>query len=281
MKLEKILQIEKSKIQKIRETLFPLIGNNVITGFNIYENQFHQKSKYLLSYLHSELNPEDKHRQELIEKIKQYADIDIIQNMLFEIVDRHTSYKLKSGWKAGHYYTIKAKLLTETEANLALKRKDVVIGVDIQDDMKIHIDDYRELLQVIDVFNRYANTYVINKNTGKFEKKRKGKKLINIFNEKAIPGSWEIPLITLSTKEKRIPDSLDRIKEIGIDEDVYLSVLIDKKYEDFMFFLDQTKFKKVEKKEIVSANKVFVEWMNKNIYSRKYVEFMNRARTHH
>ena len=229
MELEQILVRERNALSKIRQLLFPLIGYNVITGFNIYKKQQTKKSEYRVRYSHSDLDTTDTHHKELIEKIGRFTDVAIDENASFEKVDRHTSYRLKRGWKSAKYYDIEARQLTKKEAIEAMNRKETIIGTDFQKDLRIDLDDYSSLTQLLNIFVDYCHAYTIDRQNGKFKKNLNPKsRERRIVNQNAISNAWEIPLITISSNREEIHPSFRAIKEICIDENnFYISILID------------------------------------------------------
>jgi len=60
------LLINEEFLKIIRNRYFPLIKSNIITGYNLYSDQFdHSSGELFINYLHSELKHSDRHLLEL------------------------------------------------------------------------------------------------------------------------------------------------------------------------------------------------------------------------
>jgi len=252
MSIKDIIKRHKQEIQHFRKLLFPLMHFNVITGFNIYDNRTKPETKFILDYLHSELEEDREHRQELEDRIRKYFDSISLQKLEFEKINRHTSYKLKKGWEA-------ARLNNET-----------IIGVAFQNDLEIGINNKRDLLHILEIFRKYFNYYKIDKMTGKYVTSDKGNKL---RNKNRATDSWEVPLIVVKTSEPELMQSYPQISEFQIMRERYfIDTLVGNREKTLSKLLDNAGLK--YNTELVFANKVFVDWINQGIYSRRYKEFL-------
>lgn len=238
---------------------------NIITGFNIYEGN--QNFDSTISYLHSELDKDDGHRQELEEKLKKYFDIMSFQKIEFEKIDRYTSYKLKKGWEAERYFNILGQELKGKALEEARLRNETIIGVAFQNDLDITIDNKKDISYILEVFRKYSNFYLVDSVTGNYIRSKKGNKL---RNKDRIVDAWDVPLIILR-KNMELP-AYPRISEVIIDKTNYnIKILIDNKAKIFKQFLKNAGVN--ASPEDVYANKVFVNWINRGLYSKRFMEF--------
>lgn len=270
MSLEKTLKQKAKEVKKYRTLLFPLLGYNVITGFNIYETKQPTESKFILNYLHSDLDENKSHRQELEEKLKAFFNTLSFRKITFEKIDRHTAYKLKKGWEAQKYYNISGEELKGKELGRARFLNETIIGAAYQNDLEMPIDSINDLKKILEIFRKHCNFYLIDKNKGTYVKSKKGNKL---RNRQRIVDSWEIPLIILKSEEELNLISFPKVDEIKIEKDsFFIDIIADNRTKILTEFLQ--KCGEFPNSNRAYANKSFIDWINKGIYSRKYRTFL-------
>lgn len=275
MHLEKILKQKSKEVKEYRALLFPLLGYNVVTGFNIYETKPATASKFILNYLHSDLDENKPHRQELEEKLKEFFNTLSFKKIVFEKIDRHTAYKLKKGWEAQKYYNMSGEELKGKELEKARFLNETIIGAAYQNDLEISIDSINDLKKIIELFRKYCNFYLIDKNKGKYVMSKKSNKL---RNRQRIIDSWEIPLILLKSEEELNLRSFPRVNEIKIEKDLFfIDIIVDNRTKLLTEFLQ--KCGEVPNLNRAYANKIFVDWINEGLYSKKYRTFLKKFKS--
>ena len=278
MSLEEITQNQSEQLKKDRILLFPLMGYNVITGLNIYESEAIQKSEhnFILSYLHSELDEKDAHRQELEEKLKTSFGVMLFRKINFEKIDRYTSYRLKSGWEAQRYYNMQGTELKGKDLERARFLNEPIIGVAYQNELDIFMDDLRNVEEAVRIFREYCNAYLINPINGRCTLSEKRNKM---KNKERITDAWEVPLIILKSKaDSPNLEAYPQIKEVIIErDDFFINILVDNKAKTLFDFLAM--YGEQFDSSSVYANRVFVDWINKGLYSQAYKTFMKKFRS--
>lgn len=106
--LEKILEESRDDLQRIRQTYFPLIVGDIITGYNLYVDNPQENVEGLglsLSYFHSDLRPNDKHFVQLSDILKKEGfvkEIPFVRNSLVDrsnlVIERNSTYLIIPEW---------------------------------------------------------------------------------------------------------------------------------------------------------------------------------------
>lgn len=235
--LDGVLKKDKGDLQRIRSVFFPFIAQKLITGYNIYSQLFDFSSHHLfLSYLHSHLQTDDKHFQELSDRLRTVEELDLqekitLHNKLIdrrEVVKRDAYYLTRREWNDPEdmrYFSLNGQEVSPEQAATL----ESVIGESLQYDLLIRIQSKDELRRVIDIFKMYASKHVLDKK-GKKIMEEKGPKI----NGEAITNSFDIPLLTCITKNSRKPKNLIdflvvkqfSVQEIVGQETVVLKTLV-------------------------------------------------------
>ncbi|MEK6874947.1 MAG: hypothetical protein AABX52_04325 [Nanoarchaeota archaeon] len=262
------------KIDNVKTILFPAIAIDIVTGYNTYQKPvIIPKTKFLVSYLHSNLRADDEHHQDLERKVQEYGISTVFSSQCCHRVDRTAIYRLEQGWQAEQYYDIKGNRVQDDKINNLVKQGVPIIGISKQYDLRIGIDDRKSLDCLLEVFRRHANAYIINKRTGnivmhsKWLKRKRNQKY-------KIRDAWEIPYITVESKDSLYLQGYESIKKISVEGfDVDINLLIDKKWDEYLVepktglkyptlrsYFDYTGTK--SKISAVSVNKLFADWIN-------------------
>ncbi len=239
MKEEKFVQLLKereSALHRIRLKYFHLIRDRIITGYNLYQKPFTQSSGLSLTYMHSNLKPEDIHFKELTDKLRKFDFLKesvVINDRLIEMkdrIEREADYITKADWEnpmGTRYFDFDGIELSENEA----KKIGDVIGESFQYDLVFRVENEDELVHLVSFFKHY---------TSKFRLDRHGKKLIKnddfVVNNDAIEGAWDIPLLVCTTEDDKKPKNLVDflavrqfdVLETLVDRNVTLSTLVRK-----------------------------------------------------
>ncbi len=229
-------------LKRTRKLFFPAIATDIITGYNIYpESPARPYAKFQVSYLHSNLNENNEHRQELEEKIKEFGITVVLRPARCQRVDRTAAYRLEQGWQADEYYDAKGNSIPQNRVDDLVKQGIPIIGVSKQYDLRICIDDQKTLCALLEIFRKYVNAYLINKKTGKPITYQSGnERRIRRNRKHKITDAWEIPFVSVDTNEDIQLQGFQQVKKISIDGfDADISTLIDKKWEDEIRHPDQ------------------------------------------
>ncbi len=251
-------------LDKYRKLFFPVIGDNIITGYNVYKNMFKSTAPFLVNYLHSDLGFDAKgrphrHREELQDKLSKFGPMRIMENITSSIVDRIAVYKI-GDWEENpeglKFYDGTGKKLSAKE--LATYR-GLLIAEGKQYDMGIELQSRKDLEHILDFFNKYVYAHKIDK---------MGNLLYRagniVMNEDAIAGSWEIPLITAKGRGSLNRTDYKKVFEVDVKENEYdITALVDKQLRRLKSALkDKGALCLVAKK---FANRPFVElYLNQN-----------------
>lgn len=252
-------------LQKYRELLFPALGLGILTGYNIYKDKIEGKSLFVVSYLHSDLSVSKSgkvhpHLEELIDKLSKFGPPKIIENISSSITDRIVVY-MQGDWEENPknltFYTLQGEKINP---EILKDYKGVLIAEWKQYDLSLEIENEKDLAHLLDLYNEYLYAYHID---------RKGKMHFNAPNPHAIRGSWEIPLIIVSAKQKFRRKDLLRTWEISVKEGHYeMNAIVRKQLKNLRTYLQN---KNLDFKEIKKfVNRPFVEI---------YLDLLNQARS--
>ncbi len=252
------IQFNEEYLQQFRSLLFPIIGKELITGYNIYRivDKSKKRPSFQLSYFHSDLSEKDEHRTALVEKLSDYGVIHLTEKVEENIICRNASYITKNLWddplRTRYFDTSGNKILEET----LLDFEGIIIAESLQYDMNIGVESEKDLALLIKIVNKHLYKYIRNVQ-GNYVLK-KGEKALN---PDGIPGAWDIPLISLRTDKRKIIEGFSEISEIIIEmqgnEEIMASLFIDRKTKQF---LNELKSKSQEFSKIpILANSLFVD----------------------
>ncbi len=191
---------DERKLSFYRRKFFPLIRDNVVTGYNVYKKIPSVESRFAVDYLHSELGENDAHRGEFFDLLKDFDRGIPIEKVSESVVDRDAVYETLPEWENPEdmrFFDVYGNPIPRSEL---LDFEGRVIGESLQYDLAIPVEDERQLLDLIDVFNKKLYGKQIDER-GLFKLDESGKKIIN---EDRLPSNpWEIPLIVIRADEKK------------------------------------------------------------------------------
>lgn len=189
---------DQKVLEHFGKLLFPTIAQGIINGYNVYKNSRKTDAPYVINYLHSDLGVDARgrqhpHREELMDKLRQFGPAQITEKIVDRIVQRMATYK-RGDWEDDppgvRYFTLdRQELMKENLANFA----GLVIVEGMQYDLGVELRTAQEVSRVIDVFNKYTYARKI-KRDGTVSSKQ---------NPHAIINAWIVPLITISHHKKR------------------------------------------------------------------------------
>lgn len=208
-RLEEQLRENEGELQRIRAKYFPLIASGIISGYNLYLDQFdYSKGSLFLNYLHSELYHNSVHILELFKILNNEGFTEqkpIVNNGLMnrhKILERKADYIVEDDWKKEkmRYFDTFGRELSENElSEEGLK----VIGEGLQYDLLLRITNEKELRKIVDLFKRYTSKDMLDEFGRKIFYKN-----IPVKNKDAIIGAWDIPLLVCTNKLDKKPKKL-------------------------------------------------------------------------
>ena len=105
-RFEELIKTNERDLTRIRSQYFPLIANEVITGYNLYLTLFdYSQGRLFLNYLHSNLKPGDAHFRELSEKLMDKGFIEeriVVDSEVIDkerIIAREADYLTRADWE--------------------------------------------------------------------------------------------------------------------------------------------------------------------------------------
>lgn len=269
------------EIRRIRNILFPAIGIQIITGFNLYdskENLFassHDDKNIKISYLHEDLIQNAPHYEQIKRMLEKYCDQARIQKIEHEVISRFSSYLLEEDWPAKEYFLIDQTPIKKEDVDGLIKQNITVIGCGSQNELVIKCDA-SDMDAILEQFRLCANKYEIDPNTGEYVyTAATGKPKSNPHETWAMP--WEVPCIIVNTQEMDEIKTYARVRKISFDlQHGIASLLIGNKWDTankedessglaIPTFRDYLAFKSFKPSSIDSnyfANLVFFNWIN-------------------
>lgn len=240
-------------LRKWRQTLFPAIGQGIITGYNIYVDRSLPDAPYVMRYLHAGLGIDDQgnanpHREALLEVLKKEADIKSIARTVYTIVDRLAVYK-RGEWKNDppkvKYFNLNGGEIQRDHVPIY---DSLAIIEDKQFELSIAIGDERGAHHVLDNLDKYTYKFLLDAKWNLTDK----------TNPFAIIGAWDFPLIIVNASQPLMRGDLTNIQEILIfDEDHDLCSLVRKQTRQFEEYLDNLLIN--YKTATRQANKLFAQ----------------------
>jgi len=229
---EEFVKSNEKDLRRIRNTYFPFIKERMITGYNIHMKEYpFENAEFILSYLHANLKPNDRHLRELSDILSRECSLEkivftngrVINRS--EILQREADYLTVPNWddpQDMRYFTLEGDELSRDDA----KKLEVVIGESLQYNLLIRLSNEIDLRNIVNVFKKYAPKYNLDRkgNSTKFK------------NKDAIFDAWYVPMLFFSTKVKKPKDFIDfltvkqfNIAEIIGEKPVNFSTLVRKK----------------------------------------------------
>ena len=198
-------------LASFRSVFFPAIVSGQLTGFNVYRERPRSAIPYLVNYLHSDLGllPDGSphpHRSELLDKLQQFGQVNILPRLTESIVDRMAIYKV-GDWEENpeglNYYNAEGNPLPVDQLQ---SYEGLLIVEGKQYDLGIEASTRRDLERILGVLNKY--TYM--NRVG-----RRGR-ILDEENPKAITGAWKIPLVTVTTDRRQKINGFAPISDIAV-----------------------------------------------------------------
>lgn len=267
-----------TKTEILRRLLFPAVAMDIITGYNIYpETVTPPDAVFCVSYLHNKLSENDEHFRELERKVTDFGMTLLLEPEWCQRVDRTAAYLLEGGWEADEYYDARGQEIKKECVDKHIKQGVPVIGVSKQYDLRIGVNNRKNLEALLEIFRKHANAYLINKKTGKIITYPASKGRTKKQNRKhKISDAWEVPFISIDTGEPVQLPGYQSVRKIYLEGfDIDISLLIDRKwdgrivhpeeaglvYPTFQGYLRHFKVQTIESDSII--NKVLADHLNK------------------
>lgn len=274
-------QTTDEEIRKLRSVLFPAIGIQIITGFNVY-GQNEQKpvvssddKNVRISYLHEDLVQNAPHYEQIKRMLEKYCDQAKIQKIEHEVISRFSSYLLEEDWPAKEYFLIDQTHVKKEDVAGLIKQNITVIGCGSQNELIITCE-MSDINAILEQFRLYANKYEVDLNTGEYVyTAATGKPKSNPHETWTMP--WEVPCIIVNTQGMDEIKTYARVRKISFDlQHRVASLFIGNKW-DLAYkedessslavptFRDYLAFKSFKPSSIDSnyfANLVFFNWIN-------------------
>lgn len=208
-----LLRRNEADLQRIREKYFPLLERRLITGYNLYAKLFeYSEGTLFLDYLHSDLEPTDRHFMELTKRLQQDGGIDldervIVNSKLVERTERKervADYITLPTWENPsdmRYFDFDGNEVPKKKSS----RMPAVIGESIQYDLLIKANSENELRILATLFKRCASRHQLDRNGRKILVDNKPVRNIDAIFEPS-----DVPVLictnTKNTKPPNLPD---------------------------------------------------------------------------
>lgn len=272
-----------NEMKRIRDVLFPAIGIQIITGFNLYltpetndEQQPTECGEVVISYLHEDLLEEKLHYLQIKQMLDKYSDQIKVQRIKHEAITRFSSYRLEEGWRTEEYYLVDQTPVKTEDVNNLVRQNITVIGCGPQNELIIRCE--KDALEyILEQFRLHVNQYEIDQDTGRFvlidgDIERKENK------QTVWDNSWEIPVIIVHADGVDNIKTYERIRRIGFRTSTtsVVSMMVGNKWDttyetdtpkkliipSLEQFLVLNSFNPIEVDDTYFANKIFVDWIN-------------------
>lgn len=272
-----------NEMKRIREVLFPAIGIQIITGFNLYQttpetNNEQQPNKHgeaVISYLHEDLLEERLHYFQIKQMLEKYSDQIKVQRIKHEAITRFSSYRLEEGWRTEEYFLVDQTPVKAEDVDDLIRQDITVIGCGPQNELIIRCE--RDALEhILEQFRLHANQYEVDQDTGNVV-------LLEGTNEKKLnpnetwDKAWEIPVIIVYAKGVDKIKTYDKVRKVSFRrEKSIVSLIIGDKFDipyamgeskslvipSFEYYLALRKFVPDEIDDTYFVNKIFFDWIN-------------------
>ncbi len=245
-------------LEKSRRLFFPIIAEGIVTGYNVYRHRPETNAPFIVNYLHSDLSFDKTgkplpHLEELTDKLSKFGPAQIIEKITNSIVDRIAVYKV-GDWEENPagltFYDQNGKVLSAEDLK---KHRGLIVVEGKQYDLGIELSHQTDVDKVLRLLRESVFRYEIDDDGNVKNLNDKP-----VINRNAISGSWDIPLITLSSRENSKKRGFRPVEEITVTElDHVIATLIDKNAERLRTSLQSQNvaFKRQEK----LANSAFID----------------------
>src|SRR3989344_4814123 len=143
------------EIIKLRDVLFPAIGVQIITGFNVYKTKEKAKDSNphiaRISYLYEDSEEGVMHYDQIENMLRKYCNQIMTQKIKHEDVSRFGSYRVEEGWRAKEYFLIDQTHVKEDDIGDFIKKDITVIGCGLQNELIIECDK-NDLSHILEQF---------------------------------------------------------------------------------------------------------------------------------
>ncbi|MDD5331562.1 MAG: hypothetical protein PHE43_01930 [Candidatus Nanoarchaeia archaeon] len=270
MSLQDLLAKNKKDLDQIRKKYIPKIGRDkIITGYNLYLEKFdYSDGNLFLNYLHSDLKSTDKHYRELIKNFSENGffleeKVRVQDKLLNKIgtLERQAYYKTNlDEWDNPEgmiFYDVDGEMISSERV---LSYTGILIGESLQSDLLIKLGGMKELKKLVSLFKKYASIYKLDRNG----RKLKGFDGDYIENVDAVTNSWDVPLLTITSKRNEYLNLRDFVPVFQFDVEeslgetsIILSTLVGTNNQKVRKFLNSEKkcFETTKK----YASRVFME----------------------
>lgn len=200
---------EKTK-QYYRRVLFPIIGNNVITGYNLYHDRHKSNAGYAVTYFHSDLGTtRSRHLTELSDRLKESCNPKIVEKITNSVVTRMAAYKIGDWEENPEGLRFFDRGGNEIQIDELESYEGIMVAEGIQFELNLEVYNRNELRDLLRVLKRAVNFYELDYYGRMKEYENRPK-----INPEAVHNAWEIPLITVDG-EIRLVEFLS-CKEVNI-----------------------------------------------------------------
>lgn len=249
---------DKEILRVYRKLLFPAIGDSIITGYNVYKDKPKECGEFVLDYLHSDLKIDENgkftqpHGRELLARLQEIGKIKFKENITTAVMNRFTNYEVQVHWENPLSMKFYDKFGREIPKEELSSFEDIIIGEDIQYDLKIELNEKKSFIQLLDILNKYAYRYEVDKE-GNI---KKNKNSVRKPNKNAITYAWDVPVIILNNKlnRKDYVTVNEIILEIQNHEADIMITTNDERLKNYLE-MQNKKFKE----QVKYANRVFVD----------------------
>ncbi|MEM4263552.1 MAG: hypothetical protein QW666_01490 [Candidatus Woesearchaeota archaeon] len=272
-------QTTDEEIRKLRSVLFPAIGIQIITGFNLYptsDASSDDAQEITISYLHEDLLEEKLHYLQIKRMLEKYCDQVKTQRLEHDVINRFSSYRLDEGWRAEQYLLVDQTPVKEEEVDDMIKQSITVIGCGKQNELIIKCEQ-DALNHILEQFRVYANKHEIDRETGRFV-------YISGTNAKkqnlnpTWTNAWEIPTIIVNARGLNEIKTYEKVRKVtfSLCSGLVSLILGDKLYNAYKeeetatwgipSFKDYLALKNLKPDDIDNnyfANHIFFDWINR------------------
>ena|GEM_PF-5798772 len=273
-----------AELRKIRGLLFPAIGIQIITGFNIYpasDSFYCDDCAVKISYLHEDLLEGRPHYEEIKSMLQKYCDQIKVQRIEHEAINRFSSYNLEEGWRADRYFLVDQTPVKEEDVDELIRQKITVVGCGKQNELIIKCEQ-DSMEYILEQFRLHANKYEINPDIGNFVLVA-GTNTRKLNQNKLWTNAWEVPTIIVYARDINKIKAYEKAKSISLDlPDGIVNLVIGNKwnksyaqskpetlfipsFEEYLISKDFSSFR-IDNNHF--ANKIFFDWINKIDWAR-------------
>jgi hypothetical protein len=185
------MEFTDEELAKYRRVLAPLFRDRTITGFNIYPEIYEGKTRFAVSYLHEDLDENNPHKVELLDRIAENHLAHLITTIVGRIVRRRAVYLSPQIWfdnRRPNVYDFEGNPIPTERIN----EFEEFLQEDLQYDMTLDVDNEKDLADLLQVFDKHAN---------KFKIDARGNILEGELNpDKIKHNPWDIPVVLVRSQ---------------------------------------------------------------------------------